>query len=327
MPNLLLVRNLLLVLVCWLCSAIPVTAAEHYIGFTGGPDGGTFEYFANGIATRLEHRVADLRAVTLPSAGSLENIRRLNAREADFGIAYAGDLYLAEHGLLNKDPQKYRNVLAVAFLYQAPVQLAVLAESGIDSIHQLVGKRIAIGGAGSGSAASAQRFFSGLGLWDQLRVEFIGFTKAAAALQNHTIDAMWVMAGLQTAAVSQLAVSNRIRLLDLGPAAERSGLFRKFPFYTHSLIPAGTYQGVNRKVSSFQDAAVWIASSHVPAPQVEQALAEIFSPEGLTYLCKIKGTARQMGVLWGLTDITTPLHPGAKKFWRHYGVVKTPKKR
>jgi len=324
MPPAPLLRRLLPTILTLVLGTVPAAAVEQHIGFTGGPDGGTFQYFANGIASRLEQRIAGLHTETLPSAGSVENIRRLNAREADFGIAYAGDLFLAHRGLLNKDPQTYRNALALACLYGAPAQLVVMADSDIDTIDKLIGKRIAVGGAGSGSAATAQRFFSALGLWDKLRVEFVGYTKAAASLRNRTIDAMWIMAGYPTAAVSQLAADSEIRLLDTWQPAEDSALFQKFPFYTRAVIPAGAYRGVNRETSSFQDTAVWMAGSHVPEALVEHCLKEIFSPEGLTYLRKIKSTAKQMSIGTGLSGINTPLHPGARGFWLPQGNTALP---
>jgi len=315
----------------WILAAIFILAGtggaaalEQHMGFSGGPDGGTFQYFSNGITTRLTQRIPNLHTVNLPSAGSVENIRRLNSREADFGIAYSGDLFLAHRGLLSKDPQTYPNTLAVASLYGAPAQLIVLKESGIETLDQLAGKRIAVGGVGSGSAATAQRFFSTLGLWDRLRVEFIGYSKAAAALKDHSIDAMWIMAGYPTAAVSQLAAGSDIRLLETWKFAKHSGLLERYPFYSKIVIPPGTYRGEERGIESFQDAAIWIAGSHVPDSQIISSLEEMFSSEGLAYLREVKSTASQMSIGSGLTGIVTPLHPGARNFWIRQGVELPP---
>ena len=76
----------------------------------------------------------------------------------------------------------------MAFLYGAPAHLIVLEKSGINEIADLKGKRIAVGGAGSGAAASAQRYFGAIGLWDNMNVEFIGYSKAAAAIGDGLID-------------------------------------------------------------------------------------------------------------------------------------------
>lgn len=133
-----------------LCLPKVSAAAPVKLSFSGGPDGGTFQYFSNGIATRLTREVENLEVSNLTSAGSVENIRRINAGEADFGIAYSGDTFLARKGRLGKDPKEYRNVLAMAYLYGAPAHLVTLADSNILKVSDLEGRRVAVGGAGSG---------------------------------------------------------------------------------------------------------------------------------------------------------------------------------
>ena len=63
------------------------------LAFSGGPEGGTFQYFSNCIAIRLSKNVPDVEVSNMASAGSLENLRRVNSGEADFGIVYSGDTY------------------------------------------------------------------------------------------------------------------------------------------------------------------------------------------------------------------------------------------
>ena len=60
--------------------------AKDRLAFSGGPEGGTFQYFSNGIATRLSKNIDNLEVSNMASAGSLENLRRVNSGDADFGI-------------------------------------------------------------------------------------------------------------------------------------------------------------------------------------------------------------------------------------------------
>ncbi len=169
------------------------------LAFSGGPEGGTFQYFSNGIASRLSKTVPGLEVSNTASAGSLENLRRLNSGEADFGIVYSGDTYLGRNGRLTQDDRRYESVHAVAFLYGAPAHLVVMAGGDISSVADLAGKRVAVGGAGSGAAASAQRYFTSIGLWDEMKPEFLGYSKAASALGDKLIDAFWVISGYPNA--------------------------------------------------------------------------------------------------------------------------------
>jgi hypothetical protein len=298
-------------------------AEKIRLGFGGGPEGGTFQYFSNGIASRLSKMQADLEVSNMASAGSVENARRINSGEIDFGISYSGDTYLARNGRLTNDTNKYPNIHAMAFLYGAPAHLIVLEKSGIKEIADLKGKRIAVGGAGSGAAAAAQRYFGAIGLWDNMNVEFIGYSKAAAAIGDGLIDAMWVFAGYPNSSVIQAAASNKIKILSTYEVGVKGGAFDQYPFYAPLTIPAGTYSGVDYDVKSFQDSALWVANKDVAPEIVYNALANIFTKEGLSYMVKVKSTARAMSVKGALTGIVTPVHAGAQKYWKEQGLSLT----
>jgi TRAP transporter TAXI family solute receptor len=291
------------------------------LAFSGGPEGGTFQYFSNGIAIRMSKNIPDVEVSNMASAGSLENLRRVNSGEADFGIVYSGDTYLGRNGKLTNDTRKYPKVMAMAFLYGAPAHLIVKADSGIDKVADLEGKRIAVGGAGSGAAGAAERYFTSLGLWDNMNVEFLGYSKAASALGDNLIDAFWVFAGFPNSSVIQAAASNDIKILDVVEAGKEAGFFDDYPFYTNLTIPAGTYSGVDYEVASFQDSALWVAGEHVKADTVSAALADIYSKQGLAYMVKVKSTAKAMSVEKGLDGIVTPIHEGAEKFWKEKGLT------
>ena len=293
------------------------------LAFSGGPEGGTFQYFSNGIAIRLSKNLGDVEVSNMASAGSLENLRRVNSGEADFGIVYSGDTYLGRNGRLTNDTRKYPNVHAMAYLYGAPAHLIVKADSGIEKVADLEGKRIAVGGAGSGAAGAAERYFSSLGLWDKMNVEFLGYSKAASALGDNLIDAFWVFAGFPNSSVIQAAASNKIKILSVVEAGEAAGFFNDYPFYTQLTIPAGTYSGVDYDVHSFQDSALWVAGAHVKSDWVEAALADVFSKEGLAYMVKVKSTAKAMSVEGALNGIVTPIHAGAEAFWKGHGLAPT----
>ncbi len=305
--------------------ALPTTvlAEKTRLGFGGGPEGGTFQYFSNGIASRLSKMLDNVEVSNMASAGSVENARRVNSGEIDFGISYSGDTYLARNGRLTNDTNKYPNIHAMAFLYGAPAHLIVLEKSGINSIADLKGKRIAVGGAGSGAAASAQRFFGAIGLWDNMNIEYIGYSKAAAAIGDGLIDAMWVFAGFPNSSVIQAAASNKIKILSTWEAGEKGGAFEAYPFYAPITIPKGTYSGVDYDVLSFQDSALWVANKDVAPEHVYNALANIYTKEGLSYMVKVKSTAKAMSVKGALTGIVTPVHAGAQKFWKEQGLTLT----
>ena len=155
----------------------------------GGPTGGTFNTFTNAMAVYVPKHLTDVKISSVGSGGSVENVKRVHSGESDFGLCYAVDLALGAKGKLPKDETKYDGTRVMGFLYGAPAQLVVRADSGYKSAKDLVGKRVAVGNAGSGAAASAERFFRHLGVWDNFKPQFLGYSPAASAFKDGKIDA------------------------------------------------------------------------------------------------------------------------------------------
>lgn len=302
-----------------LVAATPIGSAGSSLSFAGGPNGGTFQVFANGIAALAAHRLDDVRLTALATNGSLDNLRRVNTRAADMGVVYAGDLYQGGRGQLADDTAVYGNVRALAALFPAPAQLVVRADSGLTEVAALAGKRVAVGPSGSGSAASARRFFGSLGLWEQLQPRYLGYQQGAAALGDGQIDALWVFARAPQAAITQAAAAHPLRLLPVWAAAQQGTLLAAHPYYTRATIPAGTYPGIGEAMDTIAEHALWVAGAQVPADLIHRLLAEVFSDAGLAFLHEFAGAAAALQLDEALTGVHGPLHAGALRYWEERG--------
>lgn len=297
-------------------------ASKLYI-FGGGPAGGTFQIVANSIQTYGPVKeIKEFRIKAQSSAGSLENLRKVNAGKSHFGVVHAGHVLQGRLGKLKNDPNKYENVMAVAILYGSAAQLVVRKGSGIKSARDLEGKRVGVGNAGSGAFANAEMFFSHLGIWDKMKRNALGYNDAAQAFGNNQLDAFWVFTAYPSGAVIMAAQTNDIDLVDVAKDAEESGFLKQNPNFTKVSIPAGTYKGVDRDVKTFQDGALWVANKDVPAEVVYKLLSLIYTDEGLAYMRQQKSTFKAMKPETALQGVVTPLHPGAEKFWREKGILK-----
>jgi len=299
---------------------LPMDLFSQVYKFSGGPSGGTFQYYASAISTIAKK--SDIRVLAASSGGSIENIRTCNSGKSSFGVAYSGNVYDALHGRLNQDNNKYEDVRAVGFFYGAPGQLIVKKDSGIKSLKDLEGKRVGIGNAGSGAAANAELMFRYIGMWDKIKTEHLGYRGAADAFKNNQLDAFWVFAGYPNASVLEVALQEDVRLLNLWNELETAGFFKENPYFQKIVIPANTYSGQDEAVNSFQDAALWITSKDVPDDVVYKMLKSIYSPEGLAAMVEVHKSAKAMSIAGGITGIVTPLHSGATKFWKEMGVIK-----
>jgi len=297
--------------------------AKKRIVFGGGPAGGTFQVVANGI--QVYGPVKAIKEFTVKaqsSAGSVENLRKVNSGKSQFGVVYSGHVYLGLNGKMKNDTKKYEDVLAVAYLYGAPAQLVVRKDSGIKSTKDLAGKKVGVGNAGSGAFANCELFFTHLGVWDKIERNAMGYNDAAAAFGNNQLDAFWLFTAFPSGAVIMAAQTNDIALVNLEADAEASGFYKEYPYFSKLAVPANTYKGVDYDSPSFQDSALWVANAKVADEVVYKLLSVIYTPEGLKHMLEQKKTFKEMSIKTGANGIVTPLHPGAIKFWKEKGVIK-----
>jgi TRAP transporter TAXI family solute receptor len=297
--------------------------AKDRIVFGGGPAGGTFQVVANAIQTyKPVKAIEGFTVKAQSSAGSVENLRKVNSGRSDFGVVYSGHVYLGRNGQMKNDPKKYQDVMAVSFLYGAPAQLVTRKGSGIKSVKDLVGKKVGVGNAGSGAFANCEMFFTHMGVWDKIERNAMGYNDAAAAFGNNQLDAFWLFTAFPSGAVIMAAQTNDIDLIDVDADATASGFYDKYPYFSKLSVPGGTYKGVEQTVPSFQDSALWVANKNVPDDVVYKLLSVIYTEEGLAHMRGQKKTFKAMSIAAGVDGVVTPLHPGAAKFWKEKGILK-----
>lgn len=296
-------------------------AKKRYV-FGGGPAGGTFQVVANAVQVYSPiKKIKDFSIKAQSSAGSVENLRKVDAGKSHFGVVYSGHVYQGRNGRMKGDAKKYEKVMAMSYLYGAPAQLVVRADSGIKSVKDLAGRKVGVGNAGSGAFANCELFFTHMGVWDKIERNAMGYNDAAAAFGNNQLDAFWLFTAFPSGAVIMAAQTNDIALINLDKDAEESGFYKKFPYFAKLSVPAGTYRNVDTVTPSFQDSTLWVANADVPDEAVYTMLSTIYTEEGLRHMVGQKKTFKEMSIKNGVKGIVTPMHPGAIKFWKEKGVL------
>ncbi len=298
--------------------AMPAVAEEYSIKIGGGPTGGTFNTFSNAMAIYVPKVNPNIKASSVGSGGSVENVKRVSNGESDFGMCYAVDSALGFSGKLPKDTTKYDGLRSMGYLYGAPAQLVVRAKSKIKSAMDLKGKRVAVGNAGSGAAASAERFFRHIGVWDNFKPTFMGYSAAASAFKDGKIDAFWVLVGYPNRSIIEASVQVKIRLIDVGVDAEKTGFYKEYA-YSPTTIPAGTYGKDMPECKTFQDSTILSVNKNMPDDLVYTIMKTLWSEKGMETMVTAKKTFKAMTLENGFRGASVPLHPGAVKFWKEQG--------
>jgi len=198
------------------------------------------------------------------------------------------------------------------------VQIVVRADSGIKSIYDLEGKRVAVGPAGSGTAVEAELILRAAGIWDKIVPQYMDFRTAADALKLGQVDAAFVVAGIPTSAVLELAATVPVNLVEVPDEVLSKLVGQGYRFFIRYTVPAGTYTGLTSDVRTVAVLAMLAVRADVPERVVYTVLKVMF--DKLDELREAHARAKDIQLAKALEGMPIPLHPGAIKFYEEKGI-------
>ncbi len=298
----------------------PATAQVQRVTIVGGPPTGVFGIFATGISTHLSKTLPNLDVSHAGGEGAVANIRRVQAGDAEMGLSFASDLHEAFHGLGKFKGTPATNVRAIGLVFIGVARVVTYADYPIRTVDDLAGKRVAVGAPGTGTFSVAERLFRALKTWDRLsRVPLLG-AAAGAALSDGKADAFFWNGPEPDRVTMEAAIRRPVRILNLYDPASKTSFFADYPYFTRSVIPAGSYAGVSQDVPTFGVSILWFAHRDVAPELVEKLVASAYSASGRTHMLKVHAAAKDMTPGNALLGITVPLHKGAEAHWKSVGL-------
>ena len=303
--------------VCALALAIGVAGCggggekEQFINIATGGTAGTYYPIGGAIAEVLNKN--GMNASAQSTGASVANINMLKDKQVELAIVQNDITYYAVNGEeMFKDSGKVENLKGIASLYPETCQFVVREDSGIKSINDLKGKRVAVGAAGSGAEANARQILEAYDItYDDISEQFLSFAEGSYALKDGTVDAAFVTAGYPTASVQDIASQNKIRLLPVGDEQIKK-LADKYSFYTKTTVPSGTYQGFNEEIQTVSVMAILVANDKIDAALGEKLTKAIF--DNLDKIAAAHSAGKNItkeGALKGMDFIT--MNEGASK--------------
>ncbi len=318
-------RRLLLLgaVVCLvLVMAVPSLAATAQLVMATGGTAGTYYPLGGAMSQIINSRVKDVNVSVQSTGASVANIRMIQNGEVDLALVQTDIADYAWNGTeMFKDDGKLQNFSVIASLYPELIQVVVRAESGIESIADLKGKKVSVGAPGSGTEANARQILEiyGLTYKDLAQVQYLSFSESAEAFKDKHIDAFFVTAGIPNAGIQDTATMHKIQILAV-PDDMYKNLHNKYGFYGQALIPAGCYINQTEPVRTVAVQAVLITRRDLDADVVYEMTAALF--ENLPELATAHAKGKEVSLEGALTGVSTPLHPGAEKYFKEKGIVK-----
>jgi len=289
-------------------------AAQKFINIATGGTAGTYFPLGGAIADILNKNIPGANASAQSTGASVANINLLKQGKVDLAFVQNDIAYYAVNGLEMFKDKKVAGLKGIATLYPETIQIVTLEKSGITSLDQLKGKRVAVGAAGSGTEANARQILAAYGItYNDISVQYLSFGEASSALKDGNVDVAFVTAGHPTAAIQDISTQHKVVLVPVD-AAKADALIAKYPFYTKVTIPAKTYNNQNESVSAVAVRCMLVVSEKMDAQLGHDITKAIFT--NIDRLKAAHAAAAAVSKASAKDGMSIPLNAGADKFFK-----------
>ncbi len=281
--------------------------------FTTGSETGTYY----GFGTVLAGQISDDTKTTVTAIvgkGSKANIELMDIGDAQLGLVQSDVMAYAYNGT-SLFENKIDSFSTVASLYMEQVQIVTL-DPTIKSVADLKGKTVSVGESGSGVYFNAIDVLAAYDLTlDDINPTYQSFGDSTEALQDGKIDAGFIVSGAPTTAITSLATSRDVYLVELDDEHIEK-LTAASPYYSKNVIPAEAY-GLEKDATTVAVGAVIIARDDVDEDAVYDVVSGIF--ESVDTLAHDKKAELDLDFAASVTAV--PYHKGAAKYFAEKGIT------
>ncbi|MGE4129171.1 MAG: TAXI family TRAP transporter solute-binding subunit [Hyphomicrobiaceae bacterium] len=220
---------LLVLAAFWFAFQFVKPAPPSQIAITTGSEAGAYYAFGKQYAASLAE--AGIKLEVRPSAGSVENLRRLSSEAPGERV----DLALMQGGIA--DRKSAPGIISLGRIFLEPVWIFHRLGEPVDRLGMLKGKRIAVGGPGSGTRRLAEDLLSANDV-NEANTSFLPLSSSAAveALSRGEADAAFFTFAPESPLLQRLLREEALQLVNLRHAEAYT---RRFPFLTHVVLPEG----------------------------------------------------------------------------------------
>jgi uncharacterized protein len=274
-----------------------------------GNSTGVYYVLGGGIASLLSAETP-LRVTAAETGASVQNIEQLVAGDYDIAFSLADTAVDAIEGDgAFSAPQE---VSALGRIHSNPTQVIVRADSGIERVEDMAGRRISTGSPKSGTEVIATRLLdaAGLDIETDIAAQRLDMTKTVDAMKDGTIDGMFWSGGLPTPGVTDLFTSagDSVEFIDITPLL--GDLQEVNPVYAESTIPADVY-GTDDDVPTIIVPNVLLVRDDMDDATACAITTTIWS--GVEQLETVHSAAAALSPEVALETDPIPIHPGAQR--------------
>jgi TRAP transporter TAXI family solute receptor len=314
-----IVLALALVLVLSLALTGCAPQKNNFILATGGTSG-TYYPFGGSMAQIFNSKIANMNVTAQATGASVENLKLISQKEAELAIVQNDMTDYAYNGTEAFKDAKVENVRVIGNLYPEVIQIVASADSGINTIEDIKGKKFSVGAPGSGVEANARQLLDVLGMtYNDFSANYLSFAESADSLKDNHIDGFMFVSGVPNAAIQDTATTSSLKFVSI-PDDVINELTTKYPFFVEIIIPAGTYKGQDADVKTVAVTATLIVGAEVSEQVVYDLTKALFENQPELATAHAKGA--ELSLESAVKGVSVPFHPGAEKYYKEVGAIK-----
>jgi uncharacterized protein len=282
----------------------------RFVTIAAGGASGPYNIIATTLG-EIYNETYGVNSKTQTTGASVENINLMNQNKVEMAFVMSDVLSDALDGT-NSFPKKIENIQQVASLYPNYVQVVTSKRSGIKTLGDLRGKRVAVGAQNSGVEVNARTILNAHGItYDDIKVDYLGYAESADALKGGKLDAAFLSSGLPNASLMELEQGFGLQLVSILP--ENISQIAKDKSYFIALeIPADTY-GNAEAVPTAAIMNALIIRSDLSEDDGYKLTKTFF--ENLGNLRNSHQAMKDVSLEQAQKGLVAPLHPGARKYY------------
>ena len=315
----LILRMVVLVtLSVWHVSCSP---GREFVTIGTGPIGGAYYAVGVGMAEMIQRYIPEVTVRVEVTGGALENPALIEAGQVQMAFTNSHIAHFAQQGMRPFDRPFQKMYALAGGLAPGISQYVVRGDSGLSSISQLSGLRVAAGAQGSTATLVLQEAlgFHGLSL-GELSMSYVSYSEGVRALLDRKVDMAVVQSAAPSPAIAEaIAGGHRIRLLEWSPS-ERTRFLSAHDYHSPLDLDPSVYDGYfENPLHLVSTQNMLVVDPDVDTRLVRQILSVIF--EHLDEFHAIHPSARWVTPQRAVQTLL-PLHPGAAQYFNEKGILK-----
>ncbi len=293
-----------------------------FIRFVASTPGGSWYPPATAMELIIKENIDNV-AVRVSPGGGEANVKTVGDGDAELGYTQTAS---AAAGYMGEAPfdKEYKGIRHLLTTTPVGLHLAVKKDSDIQSIEDLIDKKIGMAPEGYLANTVAERLFEvyGFTLEDIKanggQISYLGLTEGPQSLVDGQIDVYLGQGLWPYGPFMEIDNSPGVRFLEIDDDIRKKFL-EKYPVYSEFTIPKDSYKSLDKDIVTVGTYAAVIANENMPEDRVYNIVKAIW--ENVEEVYKASPSDKEwMKLENAINGASIPLHPGAKKYYEEQGI-------